>query len=742
MARVYTREPATHVDRARLLPPRSARDAAKEQDWKSYAQDGARLQRRSSAACCTRIQRLQGHLFLNPDHLKGVAAAHRAEHDRQLHHEHELAVLRRRVHDVVPDADGRARGAELRLGRRSAWRCSPRSCAASRAARRRRSATSGATSTARSSTSCCRSRSSLAVDPHLAGRAADASTRTRPRRRCRARTRRSRAARSRSQIAIKQLGTNGGGYYNSNSAVPFENPTGLTNFLEMLSILLIPAAQVFMFGRMVLARRHALGGVRVDVRRLRDRRRHQPAGGAARLAGAPQLRREHHAGGTASPAATCPTRRFASGRPTPPLWTVATTDASNGSVNGGHDAQTPAGGAVPLVNIFLGEVIFGGVGSGLYGMFFYILIAVFVAGLMVGRTPEWLGKKIEAREIKLAALGALFVPTMVLDDDGGRDRDASPGSRRSTTPARTASPRRSTPTLAVEQQRQRVRRLRRDELLRRRSARSRCYFGRFVPLLAALALGGSLAKKKIVPASAGTFRTDGADLRRPARRRHRAHRRADDLPGAHARADRRRADALMRANSLALGRRDRRAHRRASASAIRALMTGFASVAFPHQANGSLIKRRRQGRRLEARGAGVHVAAVLPRAPVGDVAGLQRRRRRRSRTSARRARLWRRTCRRAPRRSSSSKARTTRASRSTTSRSTRSRPPRSGIDPDISPAYAALQAHRVAAVRHLPLATVQKLIKQNTDGRSLGFFGEPGVNVLELNLALDKLGGK
>ena len=96
------------------------------------------------------------------------------------------------------------------------------------------------------------------------------------------------------------------------------------------------------------------------------------------------------------------------------LWASTTTDASNGSVNGGHDAFTPTGGAVPLVNIFFGEVIFGGVGSGLYGMFFYVLIAVFVAGLMVGRTPEYLGKKIEAREIKIAAVGALFVPTMAL----------------------------------------------------------------------------------------------------------------------------------------------------------------------------------------------------------------------------------------------------------------------------------------------------------------------------------------
>ncbi len=196
--------------------------------------------------------------------------------------------------------------------------------------------------------------------------------------------------------------------------------------------------------------------------------------------------------------------------------------------------------------MFLGEVIFGGVGSGLYGMFFYILIAVFVAGLMVGRTPEWLGKKIEAREIKLAALGALFVPTMVLVADRARDRDQRRARVDLQPRRRTASPRRSTPTTSqVEQQRQRLRRLRRDELLRAASARSRMFLGRFVPLLAALAIGGSLAAKKTVPASAGTFRTDGGDVRRAARRRDRAHRRPDDLPGADARPGRRGADALM-----------------------------------------------------------------------------------------------------------------------------------------------------------------------------------------------------
>ncbi len=136
-------------------------------------------------------------------------------------------------------------------------------------------------------------------------------------------------------------------------------------------------------------------------------------------------------------------------------------------MNGGFDAMTPAGGAVPLVNLFLGEVIFGGVGSGLYGMFFYIVIAVFVAGLMVGRTPEWLGKKIEAREIKYAAVGALFVPTMVLDADCALDRHEE----RARLDLQQRRPRvhRDAVRLRLpgEQQRQRLRRLRADQLQRR-----------------------------------------------------------------------------------------------------------------------------------------------------------------------------------------------------------------------------------------------------------------------------------
>jgi K+-transporting ATPase ATPase A chain len=190
------------------------------------------------------------------------------------------------------------------------------------------------------------------------------------------------------------------------------------------------------------------------------------------------------------------------------LWATATTDVSNGSVNGGHDAFTPLGGAVPLVNIFLGEVEPGGVGSGLYGLFFYVLIAIFIAGLMVGRTPEWLGKKIEAREMKLAALGALFVPTMALVmtaaaivTRSGLASVFNPGAHGFSEAlyAYTSQSNNNGSAFAGYGATDFSTTLGTVAL----------YFGRFVPLLAALAIGGALARKKTVPASAGTFRTDG-----------------------------------------------------------------------------------------------------------------------------------------------------------------------------------------------------------------------------------------
>ncbi len=310
-----------------------------------------------------------------------------------------------------------------------------------------------------------------------------------------------------SQIAIKQLGTNGGGFYNSNSAVPFENPTGLSNFLEVLSILLIPAAQVFMFGKMVGAIRQgwvlftamfAMFAVGVAIALPAE----QHGSAVLRNSGVNITQGNGSSGGNMSD------KEIRFGIANSALWTVPTTDASNGSVNSGLDAYTPAGGAVPLVNIFVGEVIFGGVGSGLYGMFFYVIIAVFVAGLMIGRTPEYLGKKIEAREIKYAAVGALFVPTMVLVMTGvsvvtklGLASIFNPGAHGFTEAlyAYTSQSNNNGSAFAGYGATNFSAELGTVAL----------YLGRWVPLIAALALAGSLAGKKTAPVSAGTFRTDG-----------------------------------------------------------------------------------------------------------------------------------------------------------------------------------------------------------------------------------------
>jgi potassium-transporting ATPase potassium-binding subunit len=308
-------------------------------------------------------------------------------------------------------------------------------------------------------------------------------------------------------IAIKQLGTNGGGLYNSNSAVPFENPNGLTNFLELISILLIPAAQVFMFGKMVLAKRHAwmvfaamfvifLGGVAIAFPA------EQHGSQVLRASGVNITHGQGQSGGNMADKEV----RF--GIANTALWATATTDASNGSVDGGHDAFTAFGGAVPLINIFFGEVIFGGVGSGLYGMFFYIVIAVFIAGLMVGRTPEYLGKKVEAREIKYAAVGALFAPTMALTLTAiavatklGLASMFNPGAHGFTEAlyAYTSQSNNNGSAFAGYG----------ATNFSAELGAVAMYLGRFVPALAALALGGALAGKKTAPVSAGTFRTDG-----------------------------------------------------------------------------------------------------------------------------------------------------------------------------------------------------------------------------------------
>jgi len=216
-----------------------------------------------------------------------------------------------------------------------------------------------------------------------------------------------------SQIAIKQLGTNGGGFFNVNSAHPFENPNPLTNFLELLAILLIPAALCYTFGKMIGDTRQGwalLAAMTIVFVALMASTYMLEAHGNPVLAkaGADQVASAINPGGSMEGKEV----RF--GVANSALWAVATTAASNGSVNAMHDSLMPLAGMIPMWLIQLGEVIFGGVGSGLYGMIVFAIVAVFIAGLMVGRTPEYLGKKIGAFEIKMASIAILVPPFLVL----------------------------------------------------------------------------------------------------------------------------------------------------------------------------------------------------------------------------------------------------------------------------------------------------------------------------------------
>lgn len=204
-----------------------------------------------------------------------------------------------------------------------------------------------------------------------------------------------------SQIAIKQLGTNGGGFFNVNSAFPFENPTPFSNFLEMLALLLIPAGLVYTYGKMIGSLKQAraifaamliifLIGLGVSL--------------YSEYSNNPVLQTSHNMEGKET--------RFGIGNSV--LWSVATTVTSNGSVNAMHDSLTPLSGMVCMVNIQLGEIIFGGVGSGLYGMLMFVILTVFISGLMVGRTPEYLGKKIEAFDVNMAIIAVLLPSAGIL----------------------------------------------------------------------------------------------------------------------------------------------------------------------------------------------------------------------------------------------------------------------------------------------------------------------------------------
>ncbi len=309
-----------------------------------------------------------------------------------------------------------------------------------------------------------------------------------------------------SQIAIKQLGTNGGGFFGVNSAHPFENPTPLSNFLEMLAILLIPAALCYTFGKMVgdtrqgwalLAAMLAIFVVLVV------------AAYAAEAAGNPRLAAlgVDQTASALAPGGNMEGKELRFGVANSALWATATTAASNGSVNAMHDSFTPLGGLVPLLMILLGEVIFGGVGSGLYGLLAFVLVAVFVAGLMVGRTPEYLGKKVEAFEIKMAALLILIMPLTVLGltalavvTDAGKASILNPGPHGFSEVLYAFASTGNNNGSAFAG-------LAADTPFYNLLGALAMLIARFWLITATLALAGSLARKKRVPATSGTLPT-------------------------------------------------------------------------------------------------------------------------------------------------------------------------------------------------------------------------------------------
>jgi K+-transporting ATPase ATPase A chain len=313
-----------------------------------------------------------------------------------------------------------------------------------------------------------------------------------------------------SQVAIKMLGTNGGGYVNANAAHPYENPTPLSNFLQMLSIFAIPSALTFYLGRMVKNQGHGwavwaamfvlfVGGVKVAW--------HYEAAGNPNLT----------ALGVDAADGNMEGKEVRFGIFNSALFATITTDASCGAVNSMHDSFTPLGGLVPMLNIQLGEVVFGGVGAGLYGMLIYVIIAVFIAGLMVGRTPEYLGKKIEPYDMKMASFVILIlafsilgftawasVSKMGLPDATGALTDgtnnngphgfsemlyaysSTTGNNGSAFAGLTGNSPWYNTTLGLA-----------------------TLFGRFAMIVPILALAGSLARKKLVASSAGTFPVSG-----------------------------------------------------------------------------------------------------------------------------------------------------------------------------------------------------------------------------------------
>ena len=305
-----------------------------------------------------------------------------------------------------------------------------------------------------------------------------------------------------SQEIIKELGTNGGGFFNANSAHPFENPTPLSNLIELVSIFAIGSGLTYTLGRMTGSQRHGwavwsamailfFAGISVAY--------------WAEARGNPLLAGTNQAVSALQPGGNMEGKEVRFGIANTALWATVTTDTSCGAINGWHDSFTPLGGLVPLANIMLSEVVFGGVGSGMYGMLIYIVLAVFIAGLMVGRTPEYLGKKIEAYDVKMAMLVVLVFPLVVLGFSAisavagyGTSSISNPGPHglSEILYAFTSQAGNNGSAFAG---------LTTNTLWYNTAGAITMLVGRFLMIIPALAIAGNLAGKKYVPPSVGTF---------------------------------------------------------------------------------------------------------------------------------------------------------------------------------------------------------------------------------------------
>jgi K+-transporting ATPase ATPase A chain len=310
-----------------------------------------------------------------------------------------------------------------------------------------------------------------------------------------------------SQEMIKELGTNGGGFFGANSAHPFENPTPLSNFFEMVLIFAIPSALTYTLGRMTASRRHgwAIWGAMASLFLCAVATAYwAEAKGNPLLAGTDQRVSLLESGGNMEGKEV----RF--GIANSALFATVTTDASCGAINGQHDSFTPLGGMVPLINIMLGEIVFGGVGAGLYGMFVFIVLAVFIAGLMVGRTPEYLGKKIESYDVKMAMLAVLILTFTILGFSAvsvvkpyGTVGISNPGPHGLTQIlyAYVSSTGNNGSAFGG---------LSANTFWYDTTTGTAQLLGRFFMIIPIMAIAGSLARKKTVPESAGTFPVTGA----------------------------------------------------------------------------------------------------------------------------------------------------------------------------------------------------------------------------------------